>query len=341
MLTFVGSLIITIGFDYLINPTGQNGLFPPGIGAIARQVTIFTSTNPKTFNTLYFLYYIVINIPFFIFGLWKVGIRFSALSILGIAFQNVINLILISLPAAINPNDFKVVVDYLYLETAREAVLRPTYLIWLFVFAIIASCVNGLGYSFLYRAGGSSSGVDFVSGYYQKKYKISIASINIAVNSFLLIVILMIHTATVSRQSLDNYFNLYGKYQITSKNEDLHYRLRFFFGPTIFASFFYIFGNGVVTNFFYPKFKFLMVSIYTKKPQNLLEALAYKGFTNAFISEKVKLYSQYQEIQTACIQVHISYVDYKRMKEVIAVVDSQASFSSNLVRNIEGKGLLN
>ncbi|AKX34016.1 hypothetical protein SLITO_v1c03620 [Spiroplasma litorale] len=74
LLLMLSSLLITIAFDYFVTPTGRTGLFPAGIGAMARWFSILTFPIDRQMQgSFYFIYYFSINIPLFIFGYIKLG----------------------------------------------------------------------------------------------------------------------------------------------------------------------------------------------------------------------------------------------------------------------------
>ncbi len=334
LLVFLGSLIITIGFDYFINPTGANGIFPAGLGAIARQLSIFFS-NGKNRDTYYFLIYGVLNIPLFIFGLFKVGIKFSLLTIAFLIFQNLINLVIVNLPY-INPEKLNMIINFDEIsKTGSGGALnkQPIYLIWLFVFAFISAIVCGAGYSLIYMGGGSSAGTDFIGAYFQKKKRISIASVNQIINIFLTVGVIFSHSLIISKTNLYNYFN------VNSQNAGsiTHLRIEYFFGPTLFASFLLLWLQTIVVNNLYPKFKFVKLTIYSNNPQHIREALQLKGFINCIEIQEKNIYYRDEVLYYYSINIHTSLVNYKKIKAIVKVVDPEAQISTSKIHKVIGK----
>ena len=62
---FVGAFILTAAMDYFVLSTGKDGLFPPGLGAIAKQIAfIFPGlTTTISEDSLYYFVYFILNIP--------------------------------------------------------------------------------------------------------------------------------------------------------------------------------------------------------------------------------------------------------------------------------------
>ena len=329
---FIGSLIITFAFDYFVLITGRYGLFPPGLGAIAREVSIVINlNNSNNQSSLYFLVYLGLNIPFVIFGFFKVGFKFSLLTLLGMVFQNIINLIITNLPF-VNPGNLHFLINYNDLASGNGGGNgQPYYLLWLFLFGFISAILAGIGYSFLYRSGGSSAGIDFISGYYQKKYNISIASINIAINIGLTLMVLAINAATIKPVNLADYFNL--KVNTVQSNLSL-YKTEFFFGPTLFASFILVGLQGVVCNAVYPRFKYMTVRIYTTKGQHIIEALQFKGFATRLQLQSTNIYHMNEKFSGEEIILHCSVINLKNIKAAALVIDKNASFSAQYAKRV-------
>lgn len=332
LMVTAASLLITFGFNYFIAATGSDGIYPPGLSAVARQTALFVSAGKKAANeTYYFAIYFILNIPFFIFGVFRVGLKFTFLSVLCLALQNLFNLIMQQF-GALRPAKFWLLINY---ENISSSVLdahqdNPIYLVWLFVFALIAGLICGAGYSIIYRTGGSTAGTDFVSGYYQKKYNISIASISRIINICLVIIVIFVQSMTISSDNLQHYFNSHGS--INNTSELYLYRLRYLLGPTLFASLLFVLVQSFTTNLIYPKYRFVYLRLHTKKPNHIAEALKFRGYNYIMLSDV-----QYQFINMENwekineIKLYVSMLNLKEVMTIIRIVDSNAIVFSHLV----------
>ncbi|QGS51879.1 YitT family ABC transporter [Spiroplasma tabanidicola] len=203
----LSSLISTIAFDYFISITGRAGLFPAGIGAFARFLSILTFGNDVSKqSSFYFIYYFVINIPLFVFGYIKLGKKFCFTTILFILFQITFDQILQKIPF-INPTDFHFIVNYKLLQQIGNSWNAG---IWLFVFGVIGGSMLGLSYSIVYKMGSSTGGADFISIYVSKKKNKPIGAINRNVNLVILGVVITLNSIIlpVNMINSDNIVNI-------------------------------------------------------------------------------------------------------------------------------------
>lgn len=344
---FFGSFILTVAMDYFVLSTGKDGLFPPGLGAIAKQIAfLLPDQNIVAEDSLYYVLFFALNLPLVIFGILKIGWRFSLLTLLFIALTNVFNIIIVELPY-INPAHLDALINYNDLaNTKNHADLfgRPIYLIWIFAFALIGACVGGLGYGLVYTSSGSTAGLDFLSAYLQKKKQISIASVNKIINLFVIVIVVIWHSLLMSDQDLYQYFN-YDGVSTLGKHHLLvppiyQLRLRYIFGPTFFASFVYLWLVSLVTNSIYPKFKYVQLTIYTKNAQHILEALTFKGYNNTILLNEARLYQNNNPIMSQNVIMNISLVDFNEIKAITKVIDQEAQLVTTKIYKLKGQSLI-
>ncbi|QHX35890.1 YitT family protein [Spiroplasma sp. TIUS-1] len=187
------ALLVTITFDYFISITGKTGLYPAGVGAFARFLSILTSDSIKLQSSLYFVYYFAINIPLIIFGFIKLGKKFTILTVVYIGLQIGFDQIIQNLPY-INPTDFHVIVNYQLLNN-NGASWNNAH--WLFIFGLIAGLFLGFSYSIVYKLGSSTGGLDFVSVYLSTKFHKPVGALNKNINLCILFVVIILNTAVM------------------------------------------------------------------------------------------------------------------------------------------------
>lgn len=332
----LGSLFFTIAFIYFINATGPQGLLPSGLSAVTRLIAdLLVPNNLSNNNALFFLIYLLLNLPLILFALWKLGVKFAFLSLAFMLFQNLYNFIIRSIKV-LNTNYFQVLIDYLKFD--HQTTLHstePDHLLWLFIFALFGAFFVAVGASFIYRAGGSTGGVDFVSAYFQKQRQVSIGKINFFVNIFFFFVVFLAKTITIQEASLKNYFNYPPDFQ------RLRYQVRFFFGPSLFASLIMIFNLAVLLNFFYPKYRYLLVTVKTQRPRDIMTALRYRGFKSS-IQQSTKTEFSDDQPPTArqYLELRCSMMDLKETNTVILLVDEQAVVTTTTIHSFRGQKLI-
>ncbi|WP_031542892.1 YitT family ABC transporter [Mesoplasma photuris] len=194
----LAALGTSIALSYLIAVTGKTGLFPGGIGSIARFLSVTFVTDAGLQGTLYFPFYFVLNIPFIIFGIKKIGLKFTLTTIIWIGFSIAFDFILKAIPY-LRPEDMQFIIDY-QLISSLSSEWNST--IWLFIFAIFAGIVNGWSYGIVYRAGSSTGGIDFVSMFYSKHKNKAIGTLNMKINFSILAVMIMVNTMMLNSNDL-------------------------------------------------------------------------------------------------------------------------------------------
>lgn len=187
------ALLVTITFDYFISITGKTGLYPAGIGAFARFLSVITSDTISLQSSLYFIYYFAINIPLIAFGFIKLGKRFTLLTVLYIGLQIGFDQVIQHLPY-INPTDFHVIVNYQLLNNNGISWNNSH---WLFIFGLIAGLMLGFSYSIVYKLGSSTGGLDFVSVFLSTKFHKPVGALNKNINLVILFLVIMLNTAVM------------------------------------------------------------------------------------------------------------------------------------------------
>jgi|GEM_PF-871856 len=130
----------------------------------------------------------------------------------------------------------------------RNLNLGDTDLSKTFIFAILGGLINGAGLGLLFKSGGSSGGMDFISTYISMKRKYSVA--NIIKNTNIIIVVIAVFldgTVLHNRNFIDNYFGD-----------------QFFFATIV-----YIYIGSLVMNRVYPKFMMMTVFIISTEIEDI------------------------------------------------------------------------
>ncbi|AGR42059.1 YitT family ABC transporter [Spiroplasma diminutum] len=192
----LAAFLITITFDYFITPTGRTGLFPAGIGALARFFATLTfpeKDQVQLQSSFYFIYYFAINIPLFIFGYIKLGKKFTFTTFLFVILQIGFDQIIQNVPF-INPKEFHLIVNYQLIGGMPGSWNTG---IWLFIFGALGGFLLGFSYSIVYKIGSSTGGLDFLTVFLSNRTNKPVGSLNRKVNLFILATVIVLNTIII------------------------------------------------------------------------------------------------------------------------------------------------
>ncbi|WP_425378639.1 YitT family protein [Spiroplasma endosymbiont of Polydrusus pterygomalis] len=336
-------------YDYFIAATTSNGITPSGIGAIARGIAIgiWPEQNQLQMQTsMYWIFYFVFNVPLFIFGVIKVGIRFSFRTIVYIVLQNGFHFTFAYIPV-INPQELFFIVNYSSLNVFTN--YGGMYQIWLFVFAAVAGILNGIAYGLVYKGGSSTAGTDFVFAYYSVKKKISIANYNRIVNYIIIVAMLAIHITLLSRSEITSIY--FGKDWATHIDQikelgfkidegglidvDIAiHKIKYFFGPALFASYLFVVVQAITIDIIFPKFKYRSLMVITSKGDAIVSGLQYVHYPNDIVRISARDHYEGNDINNEVIIVSTSVLEYKKIKAAIVVSDPDAKILSHKLDKI-------
>ncbi|WHQ36550.1 YitT family protein [Spiroplasma sp. SV19] len=341
-ITFAAFLAM-VSYDYFIVATTSYGIMPSGIGAIARgvAVAIWPNQDQLAFQTsMYWVFFFIFNLPLFIFGVIKVGIRFSIRTIVYIALQNGFHFAFAYIPL-INPQELFFITNYSSLNVFSN--YGGMYQIWLFVFAAVAGILNGIACGLVYKGGASTAGTDFVLAYYSVKKKTSIANYNRIVNYIIVIVMLAIHTALLTRSEItgvyfgtdwEKHIDAIQKLGFKIDSNGLYgidlatHKAKYFFGPVLFASYLFVVVQSITIDIIFPKFKYRSLMVITSKGDTVVSGLQYVHYPNDIIRIPVRDYYEGTDINNELIIVSTSLLEYKWIKAAIVVSDPDAKILS-------------
>lgn len=297
LLLFLGAFLTTVSFYYFIN---RAGLYTNGLSAFAQLIAKFIALPYKDNineqeiiqSFWFFPLYVAMNVPIIIWGLFKVGFRFSLYTIIYMLFQNGINLLITSIPTLSNfqvlgngpvPND----------QNYWELVLPRT-----FIFAALGGLIYGAGIGILFKTGGSSGGMDFISTYISMKRKYSIANIIRNTNIIIVVIVLIVDGSSLQKTSLID--NFLGK-------------------PYFMSTLVYIYVAAFIMNRVYPKYMLMSVFIISNELEQIRNDIYRNNYLRGGNVWNVKgLYSgnEYKMMMTT-----MSLLEYNFFKTKIARID--------------------
>lgn len=306
-LILIGAILTSAAFYYFVNPAN---LYNNGLSAFAQLITKaiflpFEKTDIDYFNQMRALYYYPIffamNIPIIIWGILKIGLRFSLYTAISMGL-NIGFLTLFSLTPYLK--DFQVFGDVLTKENKLAQV---------FIFAALGGLIYGAGLGLLFKAGGSSGGMDFISTYISMKRKYSIANIIKNTNIIIVVIVIFVDGSLMHHKNVvDTYFS----------------------DPYFFSTIFYIYISSFIMNRVYPKYMMMTIIIISNEIEKIREHIYANNYLRGGNIWDVKgLYSgkQYNMMMTT-----MSLLEYNFFKQKITFVDPKLFMIAVPTRNMYG-----
>lgn len=291
-LILIGAILTSIAFYYFVTPAN---LYNNGLSAISQLITKaiflpYETTDLDYFNQMRALYYYPIffamNIPIIIWGFLKIGLRFSIYTLVSMGL-NIGILTGLSLIPGLN--------NFHFLSTIDS---EKNQLALIFVFAGLGALLYGVGLGLLFKAGGSSGGMDYISTYISMKRKYSIA--NVIKNTNIIIVVIAIFVDGVI---------------LHKKNvADTYFGEAFFF-----ATIFYIYISSFIMNRVYPKYMMMTIFIISTEIEKIREYIYANNYLRGGNTWNVK--GLYSGKEHNMMMTTMSLLEYNFFKEKIANID--------------------
>ncbi|AOX44256.1 hypothetical protein S100390_v1c09200 [Spiroplasma sp. NBRC 100390] len=306
MYLVLAGLICTIAFDYFLSPSK---VLPPGIGALGRIFAQYifpplNSNNINNANLMYYVFYIVNNIPLIIFSWFFVSHRFTINTIIFMVAQAIFHIILNGVGSYhgipyINANDFH------FLQDLNKITDPTIHDLWIFFFGLIAAILNGIAFGFLYIADACPGGTDIVNNYISRKKKKPVGNISIIVNT-----VLMLITWAMS-------------YAIKTPTPNPSFATYYFSAP-FFAAFMVIIICGIVSNKVFPRYRNTSLLIISDKPEVIITRLKENGFAHNALWKVTTNYNGEYKDNAYMVMITIPLTMFKRIAETILLADNDA-----------------
>lgn len=297
VLIFLGAFLTTVSFFYFIN---RAGLYTNGLSAFAQLITKFIALPYKDNNIeqqtvqafWFYPVYFLINVPIIIWGLLKVGFRFTLYTIIYMLFQNGINFLLTSINTLYT---FQVLGNG---PSSSDINYWQLVLLRTFIFAALGGLIYGAGIGILFKTGGSSGGMDFISTYISMKRKYSIATIIKNTNIIIVVIVLILDGTFLQKTSfVDN----------------------FLVRPYFISTLVYIYVAAFIMNRVYPKYMLMSVFIISNELEQIRNDIYRNNYLRGGNVWSVKgLYSgnEYKMMMTT-----MSLLEYNFFKTKITRID--------------------
>ncbi|WP_338968329.1 MULTISPECIES: YitT family protein [unclassified Spiroplasma] len=294
LLLTLAALLLTLTFNYFINPVGfYNG----GFSGISQIIVYSIFSSPKEQAMWFYIVVLMLNIPFVIFGYFKVGRYFTVYTLFFMLMQTAWNFILRAIPIL---DQLKIMEELILPKDTDTG--KAVMTLAAFIYAFIGSIIWGFAIAIAFIAGGSSGGSDFLAAYLAVWKKQGVGKFQKYMNYAIIVLAILI------------------KYFVQKNEDNLIYA--FFKNFTLYVSIIFATISTVVTNFIYPKFKLVNVMIFTKLPLDVCEYFKtheYPHDTTLISSSDIK-----SGKVSGTIFATISLIEYKKVKYNVTRIDNKA-----------------
>lgn len=283
------------------------------------------------YNAMFWGMYFVLNIPLLIFAYFKLGKHFALMTIVYIAFSQLVGF---GLGYINDGQGIFIFANMSQIENTPLFVPGVQLLPWnsgngaipsLFVYAAIYALVAGISNSIVYILGASTGGTDVFGFYFSKVKNKSIGTLltYFNVGSLIIGVILGSFTCWMIQAKPD---------QQTPNSI-----LEAFFSPNLIASVLGSILSGMIYNYFFPRSKIVKVQIYSEKAQEIAFSLIEKDWNYKLIvsqntSDSLGGSSANKSLETVC-----SYIDLPVLVSNIRDVDSDGLITIYSTFGVDGE----
>ncbi|TCG11808.1 YitT family protein [Mycoplasma todarodis] len=177
LLLILAAIITTLALDVFIKPWG---LYNVGLRGITQTLFyVWQSFTPSLSTSMSYVIFFIANIPFAIFGWFKLGKRFTIITIIFIATQYLFSFIFdySHLYSFVKP--FGHTVEFYKQNKVEWAIYTLP-----FISVIIGGIIYGVGVGLIYKAGGSTGGSKFVVTWLSAKKNKPIGFISLIIALF-------------------------------------------------------------------------------------------------------------------------------------------------------------
>lgn len=283
------------------------------------------------YNALFWGLYFVLNIPLLIFAFFKLGRHFALMTVVYIAFSQLVGF---GLGYINGGNGIFIFANMSEINNTPLFVPGVQLLPWnsgsgaipsLFVYAVIYALVAGTCNSIIYILGASTGGTDVFGFYFSKVKNKSIGTLLTYFNVGSLIIGVILGSFTC------------WMIQSTPEQQTPNSILEAFFSPNLIASVLGSILSGMIYNYFFPRSKIVKVQIYSEKAQDIAFSLIEKDWNYKLIvsqntSDSLGGSSANKSLETVC-----SYIDLPILVSNIRDVDSDGLITIYSTFGVDGE----
>ncbi|WP_052663607.1 YitT family protein [[Mycoplasma] testudinis] len=371
LIVSIASLLM--GFVTLIL-VQNTGIYNFGLSSftqgLARLTFVKLALNPEVpsatveaaFNIVFWMVYLVMNIPLIIFSYFKLGKRFTILSIIYVVLNNLFGLALGFIPNVsnivvfTNANDSQILTDLTknlvshpenaqFLTDNFKGALRFIPVIWgygpdaskaigLLFYGVVFAVVVGIFYTVIFVTGGCTGGADFISQWFANAKQKSIGGILLYVNTAVLIIGVLLGSYIPGSLVLDNIPANVLNPTTGLPVKDFAWGAPLYFSPNLVTTLFAAVIFGALMDSWFPRYRLARVEIFTDKIKDIRDLLINdKNPHSLSIQDIIGGYSMDKRQIIVTISM---YIEVPRLIRLIRTVDKNCLLSITTIRGIDG-----
>ncbi|GAA5414659.1 YitT family protein [Ureaplasma ceti] len=332
----VASVIVWLLVQY-------TGVYSPGVSGIiqglAKIIKIVLTNAGQTklamilYNAIFWGLYFVLNIPLLIFGYFKIGKQFALLTIVYIAFAQLVGL---GLGFVNNGHGIFVFGDMsdLSSETSPLYVQGVQLIPWnsgkgiipsLFIYAVVFALIGGINNSVIYILGSSTGGTDVFGFYYAKVKNKSIGTLLTYFN--VASIILGVTLGSFVCWLINS----------TPEQRTTNAVVEAFFSPNLVASLLSSVLAGLIYNYFFPKNKIVKVQIYSKKAQEVAFFLIERDWQYKILISQSATDSLGGSFTNKSLETVCSYLNLPTLISNIREIDKEGLVTIYSIFGVDGE----
>lgn len=313
ILLFIAAFITTIALDIFIKPFG---VYNAGLRGITQMIYyVIKDLAPGTSTSMSYVLFFGLNIPLALFGWFKVGKKFTILTISFIAMQFVISIILdySGIEDLIKPFGKKH--EEIYDITRGNVASNELYQYGLpFVSALMGAIIYGAGIGVIYSAGGSTGGSKFIVTWLSSKRQKSIGYFAMMISIFVITLGIIVNHVIMNHENFVSAFT----------------------SVTLFASVIFVYMSNWTLDKIFAKSQKEKIEIITSKKDQIIKFLDMQLMYNrSFTVQDVKTGIRAKKRSKMIFLV--SQQESKLMTTVFRKIDPKATISSSSVSSISSR----
>lgn len=359
-----------IGIFFVKNP----GIYNFGLAAFGQAVSRITITalrknpniTPSIFNaidhSLFWVLYLALSIPIFVFGWKKLGKNFMILTIEFLFISSLVSFALGQIPQLNNFYLFgkfnhpeitenmkdALVSDAGWTKGNEDSLLKLLPLLWndggniiaQMVFAIIYGILLSYFFAILAIIGGSAGVTGIISEYTSTVKQKNFAKISGLINIIVMVISVLIGTYIPGSMIAKDFSELKTNLTEESRNackiiSESAWNFELYFAPNFVSTFLCNFVFMLYLNNLFPRFKIVQCKVYTYKIDAVRDAIVNDGRTiNSFTVQNGQ--GGYSGSKLKILSSITLYRQVPKLIKIIRTVDTEALITINNIASVDG-----
>ncbi|WP_054173308.1 YitT family protein [Mycoplasmoides pneumoniae] len=323
-----------------------SGLYDIGIASIsqglARLADYLIRSNKVSvdadtiYNVIFWLSQILINIPLFVLGWYKISKKFTLLTLYFVVVSNVFGFAFSYIPGVENFFLFANLTELTKANGGLEQAINNQgvqLIFWeqtaekqisLMFYALIWGFLQAVFYSVILIIDASSGGLDFLAFWYSEKKHKDIGGILFIVNTLSFLIGYTIGTYLTGSLLAQGF----------QGDRQKPFGVAFFLSPNLVFTIFMNIILGIFTSYFFPKYQFVKVEVYGKHIEQMRNYLL--SSNQSFAVTMFEVEGGYSRQKNQVLVTNCLFTKTAELLEAVRRVDPDALFSITFIKKLDG-----